>query len=851
RTSLRGAENTIFDIVSAGSTAGQWSEWLRAPLEYAAGAGNLDLVARLQAAGAGGSALHVALRHGHEGLARELLRMGSSSVERDSVGDNPLHLAATLSSSGIVSLLLRHGAPVDALDGKGRTALHLSAKRGSVAPVQALLVAGADLTLRCLDDGLSALDLAAGGGHVEVTRALVQQGVDVNARDSNGYTALHAAAAKDRGSTVDALIGAGADADAHGGEKYPGWTPLQVACEKGSLEAVMSLLKHGADVHKSGQAYGGGNGDHRFSALFLAVRNGSVAIVNALLAAGARLNPRLLPLGESALHVAASNGKVGVIKALIDHGSSTRARNSQGRTALFSAAGTPDNVAAIDALVKGGAGVNGVEDDKGMTPLHVASLEGCCDGTISLLEHGAFVHARDDEENTALHLAATEGSSKSAQALLKYGAEINDRNYYGRTPLALAAEHNRCEVVELLLDAGADVNAPADYDDGSTALVLAAESDCPDAITLLAQRGADVDAKNENGDSALHLAAEQNHVRSVDVLVGASANMEGTAGTLVAAFRFAYFRWKEEGEESSYAEEFAAMIALLKHGADANALDSEERDAWLEGSTPKGLLQNCAGLGCPLPLVQAVLDAGADIEFRDARGCTPLHNAIEQGHHEIFRTLLLHGADPDAPDKDGRTVLHKIAVVDRNRAVYMDDLIRAGASTRTKDLRGLTPLHIAAWSRRLDVMLALLRSGTDVASVTNDGCTPLHLAVTTANFDLNAAEAAEAVELLLRWGADETAADSSPGQRTPAHVWRDEAKKHRLPAVDQAAVWNLLEDAPRDRAWRRRGWLVLCRARPDRVSLRTDRPTSTSGLVRSVRARCDAALDGEADSPAP
>ncbi|CAM9639938.1 unnamed protein product, partial [Scytosiphon promiscuus] len=737
RAILRGAEGAIFDLICAETTTEQWSEWLRAPLEYAAGAGNLDLVTKLEGAGADGSALHVALRCGQGALARELLQRGACTKEKDASGDSPLHLAATLGSGDVVSLLLERGGPVDAVDSEGRTALHLAAERGSIPPVQALLEAGADLNLRYGNGDESALDLAAGGGHLEILNALVQQGADVNARNSKGCTALHAAGIKNKACAVDALIKAGANADVQGGACGLRWTPLHMACEQGSAEAVVALLNHGADVHRLGRTSWGGYGG-RCSALHLAAYGGSVTIVNDLLDAGARLNLRESDSGDTALDRAASGGSAEVVKALIKHGARVDAVDSFGRTALFkaAAAATADDAGIIDALVEAGARACGAVDKLGMTPLHLVARGGSSKVAISLLSHGARVDVRDNEGNSPLHAACELGFAEGIPALLERGAHVNERNDQGRTPLALAAEIDDGEAIKLLLDAGADVNAPADFGDGSPALVLAVANDCADTITLLAQRGADVNAANDDGDTALHRAARGNHLRSVGALIAASADIESSdrhARTpLVAAFRSAFYRWKEEGEDSTPPP-----------------------------STSPTLLHYCACLGCPLSLVQALLDAGADVDARDERGLTPLHKALERGRLDVFRTLLVHGADADARDPDGRAVLHRAAVADENRVDFVDDLISAGAATHTKDNEGCTPLHLAASHRRLDVMRVLLRSGADVASVNNEGRTALHLAVSAEGymFDIKADDVAEIVDLLLRWGADENAVD--------------------------------------------------------------------------------------------
>ncbi|CAM9825707.1 unnamed protein product [Ectocarpus fasciculatus] len=110
-------------------------------------------------------------------------------------------------------------------------------------------------------------------------------------------------------------------------------------------------------------------------------------------------------------------------------------------------------------------------------------------------------------------------------------------------------------------------------------------------------------------------------------------------------------------------------------------------------------------------------------------------------------------------------------------------------------------------------------------------------------------EVAGAVDLLLSYGADEHATDSF-GKTAAAH-WEESVEDHHLSSADAALVRRLLADADKDRAWRRRGWLVLVRACPDRVRLRVESGRPEATTLRVVRARGIATTGSRLGSTSP
>src|SRR5258705_8915349 len=85
----------------------------------------------------------------------------------------------------------------------------------------------------------SIADAAMGGDRADVV-ALIKRGVDVNAPQGEGVTALHWAARHGDAEMVTALAAAGANARA--GTQFGPYTPLHIAAERGSAPIVKALV---------------------------------------------------------------------------------------------------------------------------------------------------------------------------------------------------------------------------------------------------------------------------------------------------------------------------------------------------------------------------------------------------------------------------------------------------------------------------------------------------------------------------------------------------------------------------------------------------------------------------------
>src|SRR5579871_4016601 len=229
---------------------------------------------------------------------------------------------------------------------------------------------------------------------------------------------------------------------------------------------------------------------------------------------------------------------------------------------------------------------------------------------------------KDPNDTTAEHLQIIE-------LLLEYGAHIEARDPdTGKTPLMNAAEMGNRRSIELLLEHGANMEA-LDTRLGLTVLMYAVCNDHDDANALaLLQRGAKVNAKNQEGTTALMMAA---------------ANLK------------------------------ANVALLLWYGADVNAHQSK---------TGRTALTNAARFGC-IDNVRLLLEHGADVNARETDGTTALMYAAKIGDpylvprydlakdamiytrkvgpyntSDLVALLLAKGAKINARDSHGFTALH-------------------------------------------------------------------------------------------------------------------------------------------------------------------------------------------------
>jgi hypothetical protein len=95
------------------------------------------------------------------------------------------------------------------------------------------------------------------------------------------------------------------------------------------------------------------------------------------------------------------------------------------------------------------------------------------------------------------------------------------------------------------------------------------------------------------------------------------------------------------------------------------------------------------------PMVQSLLNSGADIQEKDLRGLTPLSRAVLSNYKDVVAVLLKAGADVNARDGLGLTPLHYAAMADYGETGIVQQLLAAGSKLDIKDPDGHTAYEMA------------------------------------------------------------------------------------------------------------------------------------------------------------
>lgn len=595
---------------------------------------------------------------------------------------------------------------------------------------------------------------ATHGLHLVSYRLLSDTITDVECKVEDGRTALHMAAENGHEKMVQHLLTRRADCDV---ESADGRTPLQLALESGNESIAQVLIQRGADVNAN---FASGE-----TPLTVAVGNQWTSLVQILLREKASPNVRL-PDGRTSLHVAAEVGSdIGIIKLLCDKGADPRIGDKRAWTALHYAAHyVHTEVASMLLQVDR---IHEVFKRIGWTPLHAAVEQehieivrlffGFAKKVSELLAHqrerqqlasvptprSIFSKARGTAEDAGE--SSTSGMRTSTPTANMPSEPIP-------TPLFLATSQVYIAGVDALMEAGVaskDVKACIQhaYTEGKVAvlesLVLDSEERMKSLLALV-EEGATGQGESQ---ISLEVLLKSFQWDKSNILVAMKQVIRQRDRKLLHLLINRYFQLDDEHRKQT-AEQLMDVLQLAVECGDVEAVELLQITG-VELSRPitaapgqhesrrisctllhlAAQLQNSHMTTCLLKFMKS--------DVIDEIGRTPLHYAVEVDN-KLSSTLVLlsRGADISARDAQGWTPLHVASHYGVREGVA--SLLGAGAKHDVLDSADMTPLHHCAFAIRFGhhypsaAAMLLLEAGASSSSLNKDGYTPLQLAMITS-----------------------------------------------------------------------------------------------------------------------
>ncbi len=493
---------------------------------------------------------------------------------------------------------------------------------------------------------------AAAAGDLEAVRALLKKGVDVNAAQGDGTTALHWAAIKGNADIAQMLIFAGANLRAT--TRLGGYTPLYVAAKGGHSAVVASLLAAGADPKVTTT-----NGA---TPLMIASAAGDTKTITSLVENGSDINAKDTAKGETPLMFAAAFNRAGAVKLLLARGADHQATTKV--IDLFALTAPEEESAA-----RQGFGNRGVQPGR-------VDIAGATRGyryTELISSQGGM---------TALQFAARQGFTDVVKALVEGGADLNQPNAGDRTsPLLITIINGHFDLAMYLLDKGANPNGAAF--NGVTPLYAALNIQWA--------------PKSLYPSPKAYQQQTTTYLQLMTALLdqGADPNARVSRKVWYQAYNSDYAGFDEAGAtpffRAAYASDVAAMKLLESRGADPNIPTFKPAGRPFTGEGIRQIrdtsgvppipyggpgvspLHAATGVGygegfaanshryAPtgfLPAIKYLVEEiGADVNAVDHEGNTPVHLCAARGDNECIAFLVSKGADVTRVNREGNTTV--------------------------------------------------------------------------------------------------------------------------------------------------------------------------------------------------
>ncbi|CAC5396541.1 unnamed protein product [Mytilus coruscus] len=497
-----------------------------------------------------------------------------------------------------------------------------------------------------------------------------------------------------------------------------GTTPLILTCYDGYTDMVQWMLRYVVDVDQCR--------DDEVNGLHMASQEGHTDIVKLLL----EKDPNVDLCdndGCSPLYMASQNGHTDIVKLLLEKDPNVNLCDKDDCSPLYRASQN-GHTDIVELLLEKNPYVD-LCGNQDCSPLCMASYKGHTDIVKLLLEKNPNVNLCDNDDCSPLYMASKNGHTEIVKLLLEKNPNVNLCDNDGCSPLYMASQNGHTDIVKLLLEKDPNVNL-CDKDDCSP-LYRASQNGHTDIVELLLEKNPNVDLCGNQDCSPLCMASYKGHTDIVKLLLEKNPNVNLCDNDDCSPLYMA--------SKNGHTE----IVKLLLQ-KDPN-VDLYNND----GFTP--LIQSCSNNHTSI--VELLMKHKPNVNAQTFDGGNALYFSALNGNKEITELLLENNADcyicihskqslkdiytntPGYTLDIGKQLLFDSLV--KNTSLIVTDYV----SMKSVDyafgvIAGSSPLHIACFTGRTDIVRCLLEHNANINMTKEDRTTPLFYACEVGHDDI-------------------------------------------------------------------------------------------------------------------
>jgi ankyrin repeat protein len=389
--------------------------------------------------------------------------------------------------------------------------------------------------------------------------------------------------------------------------------------------------------------------------------------------------------------------------------------------------------------------------DTNETPLYIASKNGYFDIVKFFVEKGVDINKSIKNGETPLFIASKYGHIHIVMYLFQNGAHIHKSTKSRLSPLAIACEYNNFEIAQFLITNGGHINLANYY--GTSPFFLSCYHDNIEFQTYLITNGANINMMRKDGKIPLYLAIEYGNLDLLKLLVNHGVNIHQDMrykgySVIQVAIQRSYFHIIE------YL--YSKKVNLFVFHTDST----------------KTILQTACDYDC-FDIVKFILDNNIDDNNFTISGPLALIYATSNGNVEIMKLLISKGISFQFPNlfriSNPKSFRYLVSIgydffgkeLNRYKHFFIDkywrsfnivhsacydgnlnvlkSLLDDNKLTSFIDLQDYyrwTPLHIAAYMNRIDVVELLIENGANTTLCNDKGHSALHFACSKGHVEI-------------------------------------------------------------------------------------------------------------------